>query len=69
MTGKEILARILPPTGAEEASGGGLVDQRRWVVEDWSRIDNEWLHITAGAVPAFRLRHWLYSGYELNEVP
>lgn len=69
MTGKEILARILPPTSAEEAPGGGLVVQRRWVVEDWSGIDNEWLHITAGDVRAFCLRHWLYSGYELKELP
>jgi hypothetical protein len=68
MTGKEILARILPPTSAEEASGGGLAVQHRWVVEAWSRIDSEWLHIAAGYVRAFRLRHWLYAGYELKEL-
>jgi hypothetical protein len=38
------------------------------VVEDWSRIDNEWLHVAAGYVCAFRLRHWLYSGNELKEL-
>jgi hypothetical protein len=55
MTSKEILARILPPTSAEEASGGGLAVQHRWVVEAWSRIDSEWLHIAARYVRAFRL--------------
>ena len=68
MLGKEILARILQPTSAEEAPGGRLLVQRRWVVEDWSRVDNEWLHIAAGDVRVFRLRHWLYSGYELKEL-
>lgn len=42
--------------------------QHRWVVEAWSRIDNKWLHIAAGYVRALRLRHWLYAGYELQEL-
>jgi hypothetical protein len=68
MLGKEILARILQPTSAEEAPGGELLVRRCWVIEGWSRIDNEWLHISAGDVRVFRLRHWLYSGYELKEL-
>jgi hypothetical protein len=43
-----------------------LLVQRRQVIEDWSRIDNEWLLINTGAVQTFRLQHWLYSGAELK---
>ena len=42
--------------------------QRRQVIEDWSRMDNEWLLVHAGAVQTFHLRHWLYAGAELKEL-
>jgi hypothetical protein len=67
MLGKEILARILQPTSAEEALGK-VAGPASLGGRDWSRVDNEWLHIAAGDVRVFRLRHWLYSGYELKEL-
>jgi SAM-dependent methyltransferase len=66
--GKEVLARIFQPTSAQELPGVGLLIQRRQVIEDWSRINNEWLLIQAGAVRTFLLYHWLYAGVELKEL-
>jgi SAM-dependent methyltransferase len=66
--GKEILARIFQPTGAQELPEAGVLVQRRRVIEDWSRIDNEWLLIQAGTVRSFHVRHWLYAGAELKEM-
>lgn len=64
--GKEVLARIFQPTSAQEIPGAGVLVQRRHVIEDWSRITNEWLLIQAGVVRTFRMQHWLYSGVELQ---
>jgi SAM-dependent methyltransferase len=68
LIGKEIVARTFQPTSAQEIPGTGLLVQRRNVSQDWSRIENEWLLISAGAVRTFRFRHWLYSGSELQQL-
>lgn len=66
--GKEVLARIFQPTGSDELEGGGLLVQRRKVIEGWRRIENEWLFIAEGEVRTRRLRHWLYSAQELRQL-
>jgi SAM-dependent methyltransferase len=68
VAGKEVLARIFQPTGSQTLSNGALLIQRRTVVDDWSRLDNEWIIITDGGVQRFHLRHWVYSGRELKEL-
>ena len=64
--GKEILARVFESTGSTEIEGVGLSVQRRKVIDDWSRMENEWIFIKDGRAETFRLRHWIYSGRELR---
>jgi SAM-dependent methyltransferase len=66
--GKEIIARVFEGTFSQELPDGGLIVQRRQVVNDWSQMENEWLHIKGGEVQLFRLRHWIYSGREFKQL-
>lgn len=68
VSGKEIIARIFEATGSYELPDGGLLVQRRRVIDDWSRMDNEWLLIRDNEIRLFRLRHWIYSGRELRQL-
>lgn len=67
MMGKEILARIFQPTGAEELPDGSILVQRREIFDDWSRIRNEWILIKEGKATSFKFHHTLYSGQELKD--
>jgi hypothetical protein len=66
--GKEILARIFEATGSTEIDGVGLSVQRRRAIDDWSRMENEWILIRDGEMKTFRLRHWIYSGREMRQL-
>jgi 2-polyprenyl-3-methyl-5-hydroxy-6-metoxy-1,4-benzoquinol methylase len=64
--GKEILARIFEATGSTEIEGVGLSIQRRKAIDDWSRMENEWILIRDGETKIYRLRHWIYSAREFR---
>ena len=66
--GKEVVARIFQPCGVQDLQDGAVLVQRRKVIDDWSRIENEWLVIRNGALRSFRFRHWLYSAAELRAM-
>jgi SAM-dependent methyltransferase len=66
--GKEILARIFEATGSTEIEGVGLCVQRRRVIDEWSRMENEWWLIRDGVASTYGLRHWIYSARELREM-
>ena len=68
MGGKEVLARVFVDAAARDADGGGLFIQRRRVVDDWSRMENDWMFFRDGAVQSFRIDHWIYSGRELRQM-
>ena len=67
MIGKEVLARIFNPTSATELPGGLIVHRRR-VVDDWTRVQNEWMLIRGASAHTFHFNHWLYSGRELTHM-
>jgi SAM-dependent methyltransferase len=67
MTGKEVLARIFQPTASSDVPGG-IVVQRRRVVEAWTQMANEWIMIEKERVRSFRFQHWIYSARELREM-
>jgi SAM-dependent methyltransferase len=67
MLGKEILARIFPPTSAQEIPGGLLVE-RRQAINDWSMMHNQWILVAQGRQTTFDFEHWLYSGWELRQM-
>jgi SAM-dependent methyltransferase len=66
--GKEVIARIFQPCGAQELEDGAVLVQRRKVIDGWSRIENDWLVIRNGGTRPFRFRHWLYSAAELRAM-
>ena len=66
--GKEVLARILQSTTATELPEAGLLIQRHWIRDDWSRIENEWILANGERTQTFRFRHWLYSARELRDL-
>ena len=66
IVGKEVVARIFQPCRVQELPDGALLVQRATVIDDWSRIENDWLVVRNGNVRSFRFRHWLYSAIELR---
>jgi SAM-dependent methyltransferase len=66
--GKEILASKFQPTQADTLPDGSVMIQRRRVIDDWSRIDVEWILLEGGRASSYRLRHWLYSAREIRDL-
>ncbi len=67
VVGKESLARIFQPTTADEIEDGSLLVQRHEIIDDWTRIRNDWLLIHDAGVSRFRFHHTIYSGQELKD--
>ena len=68
VAGKEILARVFQATGSQTLPNGNLLVQRRAAIDDWSKMDNEWIFIANDVARTFRLCHWVYSGKELKDL-
>jgi SAM-dependent methyltransferase len=66
--GKEILAARYQPTRSESSADGTILVHRVSVIDDWSRIDAEWILLEGSRASKFRIRHWLYSGRETREL-
>jgi SAM-dependent methyltransferase len=66
--GKEILAARYQPTRAESLPDGTVLVHRTNVIDDWSRIDDQWILLEGSGVSKFRIRHWVYSGREIREL-
>ncbi|HSQ60940.1 MAG TPA: methyltransferase domain-containing protein [Acidobacteriota bacterium] len=67
LMGKEIVARIWQESSCAEHSGGARLFQRRRLLDDWTRIQNEWTLVRAGRAKTYRFHHTLYSGQELRD--
>jgi SAM-dependent methyltransferase len=67
MMGKEILAKIFQPSSAETLPDGTMMVERRQIIDDWSRVRNEWTIILKGKARKFSFLLNLYSGHELRE--
>ena len=67
MVGKEVLARIFNPTSSLETPDG-IVVQRRNVVDNWNRMQNEWILLQRETARTFRFSHWIYSGREIERM-
>ncbi len=68
VVGKEILAAIYQPCRTQELPDGSLFLQRATIVDDWTRVENDWRVLRSGQVRTFRFRHWIYSAAELREL-
>ena len=67
MAGKEWLARHFEPTRSRTLEDGTLFIDRCRVVDDWTRVENDWILIRDGRARTFRLRLSVYSGQELRD--
>jgi SAM-dependent methyltransferase len=67
LMGKERLAKILVATSSETLADGTRLVQRHEIVEDWTRIRNEWILIRKGRAKSFKFDLTIYSGQELKE--
>jgi SAM-dependent methyltransferase len=67
VAGKEVIAKIFEPTSSHDVEGSVVV-QRRRVIDNWSRMSNEWMWIQDTGVRSFRFEHWIYSGRELEQM-
>jgi len=67
--GKEGLAAIFLPSSVHDLGDGRLRVERRWVVDGWRRLENEWILIEGDRViRRWRVDHWLYSAGELIDM-
>ena len=68
MAGKEQLCRDFQPTISTKYPDGSVLVQRHEVVEDWSRIKNEWILVQDGRSLSFEFHTRIYSGQELRDI-
>jgi SAM-dependent methyltransferase len=66
--GKELLAERFAATHSDSLSDGTALIHRNQIVDDWSRIEGEWILLEGDRAQTFQLRHWLYSGRELRQL-
>jgi SAM-dependent methyltransferase len=65
--GKERLAKVLQPTTSSVLPDGALLVERHEILDDWTRVRNEWLLVRKGKVKSFKFHHTIYSGLELRD--
>ena len=65
--GKERLARVFQETVSATSPDGTTLVQKHEIVDDWTRIRNEWLLIRQDKVSRFQFQHTVYSGQELRD--
>ena len=62
------MARVLHPTLSQRTADGALLVQRHQIVDDWSRVRNEWTVVRDGRARTFEFRLRIYSGQELKAL-
>ena len=65
---KERLAKVFDPTTSQRAPDGALLVERHEIVDDWTRVRNEWLFVRAGRARTFTFTLRVYSGQELKDL-
>lgn len=65
---KERLARVLHPTVSQRTADGALLVQRHQIVDDRSRVRNEWTLVRDDHTHTFEFVLRIYSGQELRAL-
>lgn len=65
---KERLARVFQASASQKAPDGALLLQRHEIVDDWTRVKNEWTIIREGRARTFEFTVRVYSGQELRDL-
>lgn len=66
--GKEMIANHFLDSSVNQLPDGSMLVERRKVVDDWNRIENEWTIIRKGRSQRFAFHINLYSGQELRSA-
>jgi SAM-dependent methyltransferase len=66
--GKEAMARVLTRPLVDELPDGSLLVERPRVMDNWTRLENEWIVIKGDQVKRFTIRLFAYSARELQEL-
>jgi SAM-dependent methyltransferase len=67
MVGKEILAKNFQPAISVEHPDGSLMIHHHKIIDDWTRVQNKWIHIKNGNTKNYTFQHTVYSGQELKD--
>jgi SAM-dependent methyltransferase len=67
LLGKERLARVYQDAHCIDLPDGSSMLQRHQILDDWTRVRNEWTLIKDGRCRTFRFEHFVYSGRELKD--
>jgi len=65
--GKEILAKTFQPTTSDVYPDGTVLVERHEVVDDWTRVRNEWILLRKGRAKSFKFHLTVYSGQEMRD--
>lgn len=65
--GKERIAQIFAPVTMDTLPDGSRLVMRHEILDDWTRIRNEWTLIRRGRAKTYTFQHTLYSGQELRD--
>jgi SAM-dependent methyltransferase len=68
VVGKEWLAKHFEPTHATDLADGSILIERREIIDNWSRIQNEWILIKNKMAKSFAFTLNIYSGQELKNL-
>jgi len=68
LMGKEWIAKKFQPTESKQLPNGDLLFQRNSIIDDWTRVQNEWTLIRDGRISTIEFRQRVYSGHELKEL-
>jgi len=64
---KECVAAAFEETSSHEIPDGSILFERRRIVDDWSRILNQWIVVRGERASRFDVEIWLYSARELKD--
>lgn len=67
LVGKEQLAKMFQHTTSTSLPDGSILVQRHRILDDWTRVDNEWFVIRKNRLRRFAFHHTIYSGQELRD--
>ena len=65
MMSKEIIARIFQPTCSHDIPDGSVLIERHEIINNWTRVKNEWILIKDEQTKTFNFENTIYSGQEL----
>jgi SAM-dependent methyltransferase len=64
---KEWIARVFEATTSRKSADGTLLVERHAIIDDWTRMHNEWIIVSDNKAKKYVFHHTIYSGQELKD--